>query len=480
MSHELGFPFSPRRLKVNLTRRHLFALAAISLLIAGIGCSGRDTTGLEEARATVDPVVFDDDFSEDVYPQPFFLTNYVAVQLDSVYAYDGFAPDGARSLKINVAPQNSALGIYSGGVFTSSGLRDLTDFNALTFYARANVPVSLDIVGFGNDNTGNSLYEAGRGGIPLTSDWTFVIVPIPAPSKLIGERGLFTYAEGREEQYPEGYNIWIDEIKYANLSNIENPRPVMPSGNRQFFVGSTASLAGTRTIFTIDGAFVSVDHSPNYFDFITSDPSVAIVENSEIMVIGPGSATITAQLEGIDANGRIVLTSDSPPAEPAPNPTVPGSDVISMFSGVYTNVPVDTWDTQWGGSTAQVQDYAVQGNDTKMYSTLNFVGIEFRNPMINASAMTHFHMDVYAPSGTNFKIKLVSFPSDLPGSIETQDLILDATTTPAFIAGGWSSLEIPLTDFALPAGWDWSNIGQMVLSTTNASLVLVDNIYWHK
>ena len=26
--------------------------------------------------------------------------------------------------------------------------------------------------------------------------------------------------------------------------------------------------------------------------------------------------------------------------------------------------------------------------------------------------MTHFHLDVYAPAGTNFKVKLVSFPTD--------------------------------------------------------------------
>jgi len=463
-----------------LTRRHLFALAAISLLIAGVGCSGRDTTDLEEARATIDPVVFDDAFSADVYNQPFFETNYVAVQIDSVYAYEGFAPDGARSLKFNVAPQGSALGLYTGGVFTSSGIRDLADFNALTFYARANLPISLDLAGFGNDNTGNSQYEAGRNAIPLTTEWTFVIIPIPAPSKLIAERGLFTYAEGLDALYPEGYNIWIDQIQYAKLGNIETPRPLMPSGNKQYFVGSTASLSGTRTIFTVDGAFIQVNHSPNYFDFISSDPAVAIAENGEIKIIGAGATTITATEEGVEATGRVVITAYEPPATPAATPTVPAANVISMFSGAYVNVPVDKWNTQWGGSTAQVQDYTVQGNDTKMYSGLNFVGIEFLNPMINASAMTHFHMDVFAPAGTNFKIKLVSFPNSLPGSIESQDLVLDGTTVPAFAAGSWSSLEIPLENFVLPEGWDWSHIGQLVLSTTNASLVLLDNIYWHK
>ncbi len=73
-------------------------------------------------------------------------------------------------------------------------------------------------------------------------------------------------------------------------------------------------------------------------------------------------------------------------------------------------------------------------------------------------------MDVYAPAGTNFKIKLGSFPTP-PDGVETPDLVVDATTTPAFNAGQWSSLDIPLADFLLPeTGWDWAALGQMVLS----------------
>ncbi|MEB3323466.1 MAG: hypothetical protein VKI81_11635, partial [Synechococcaceae cyanobacterium] len=60
------------------------------------------------------------------------------------------------------------------------------------------------------------------------------------------------------------------------------------------------------------------------------------------------------------------------------------------------------------------------------------------------------------------------------------DLVLDSTTSPAFNPGAWSSLDIPLTAFETPAGWDWGRIGQLVLSTTDAQLVLVDNVYWHR
>jgi len=464
---------------VNQTRRHLFALATITILIlVSAGCSERDPAGLKGARATIDPLVFDDDYSPDVYFQAFLNTHLGAVEMDSVFAYGGYAPDGSRSLKITVPPDGSALGAYAGGVLTSSGSRDLADFNALTFYARASENVRLNEAGFGNDNTGTSLYGAGRAEVILSDDWTFVVVPIPAPSKVISERGLFMFAEGLEPRYGDGYFIWIDEIKFARLDNITNPQPRMAGGNQQYFVGSTAFLDSVRTEFDIDGAPVTVNHAPAYFDFESSDPSVAVVTGNEIRIVGVGESMITGTLEGVAVRDTVVVSGHLPPPAGATPPSLPAADVVSMFSDVYVDVPVDTWNTYWNYSTAQVEDYVVAGDNTKMYSTLNFVGIEFMNPPIDATEMTHFNLDVYAPAGTNFKVKLVAFDDDGGFAGETQELIFDSTTTPAFNAGDWSHLDIPLEDFELTVPWE--NIGQLVLSTDDAELVLVDNVYWHK
>lgn len=470
---------------MNLAKRHLFDLAAIAILVLSAGCSGRDPAGLEIARARIDPLVFGDDYGADVYFQAFFQTHLTAVELDSVYAYGGYAPDGAKSLKVNVPPKGSALGVYSGGVLTSAASRDLADFNALTFYARSDVDVSLNVAGFGNDNTGTSRYEAGRGRLPLTREWTFFVVPIPAPSKLIAERGMFTFAEGLEEQppgvfpYPDGYNIWFDEIRFAKLGNVSVFRANMTSSSRGYFIGSKATVENTSTIFDVDGGFVVVDHSPNYFDYASSAPSVAAVTaRGEIEIVGAGQAAITAKLEDVDVFGALNLTAYSTPTLPAESPTIPAANVISMFSDVYNDVPVETWRTDW--SRAQFEEYAVAGEKTKMYSALIYVGISFENAPIDATSMNYFHLDVYAPAGSNFKVKLVSFPPGLSGSVETPDLVLDADTTPAFNAGSWSPITIPLTDFQLPVSWDWARIGQLVLSTTDARLVLVDNVYWHE
>ncbi|MBE0566679.1 MAG: hypothetical protein IH621_12005 [Krumholzibacteria bacterium] len=471
---------------MNLFRRVAPVLALPALLLLASGCSDRDAAGLAPARGNTDPLVFADDFGQDVYFQAFSGTFYAAVSRDSVYAYEGYAPDGARSLKIAVPPAGSALGAYSGGVLTSAGARDLADYNALTFYARtdsgsvAAPTVLLNEVGFGNDNTGGSLYGVSRENLPLSPQWTFHIVPIPAPSKLISERGLFLFAEGLQPEYRDGYHIWFDEIRFARLGNVEPFRPIMDSVSRQYFVGSAVSISGTRTIFSIDGAFVPVNHMPAYFDYVSSDPAVAVVDGAVVRVVGTGTSTVTATLEGMDVNGRVTVTGYLPPTVAAPVPVLPAGDVISMFSGAYADVPIDTWNTGWGGSTARLEDYTVAGDLTKMYSALNYVGIEFLNALIDASAMTHFHLDVYAPAGTDFKVKLVSFPPAVTGVVETLDVVLDAASTPAFTAGGWSSLDIPLTAFTLPADWDWASVGQLVLSSSNAQLVLVDNVYWHR
>jgi len=472
---------------VNLSRRHLLTLTAISLLALVLGCSDRNPTGLDTARANIDPLVFDDDYSEDVYFQAFSNTHYTAVAMDSVFAYEGFAPDGSRSLKINVPAIGSALGAYAGGVLTSSGSRDLADFNALTFYARASEDISMNEAGFGNDNTGNSLYGAGIAGVGLNSEWAFVIIPIPNSSKLIAERGLFTFAEGAQEEYPDGYDIWVDEIRYAKLGNIEVIRPTLPSPTvpEPYFIGSTVNISGTFTVFRIDGALKIVQHMPGYFDFANSNSSVAAVVGNEVQIIGEGTTTITASLEFTPGDtteviGAITVNGYEQPTVAAIPPTLPAEDVISMYSDVYNDVLVDTWRADWGGVTTQVTDVVIAGDNNKQYSSLNWVGIDFQTELIDASDMTHLHMDVYAPEGTSFNVKLVSYPDGSAGA-QTQDLVMDDTTTPAFNKLTWCSLDIPLEDFDLPAeGWDWAYLGQMVLSSANTRLVLVDNIYFHQ
>ena len=456
-------------------RPTLSALALLASTVLLAGCSGRDAEDLPIARAPIDPVVFADDLDGDVYPQPFAGTYEEALSVDETVARDGTA-----SIKVIVPGEGSSLGAWSGGVLTSVGARDFADYNALTFYAKSSVATSLNTVGFGNDNTGNSLYGVERANVALGTDWTFVVLPIPNSSRLIAERGLFTYAEGYETA--EGHTIWFDEIRFAQLGNIADPHPVLPmtSNTKQCFVGATVSLSGAFTRYSIDGAYVAVSHAAGYFDFTASDPAVAVVEDGEIRVVGVGTSAVTAMLNGVDVNGGVLLTCYDPPADPAPTPAHAASDVISLFSDVYDDETVDQWNPSWG-APSEMDDYAVAGNAVKMFSALTYAGIDFANHTLDVTGMTHLHVDVFAPAGSDFKVKIVAFDGDVDAGgalVEQIELSFDETTTPAFTAGAWSSLEIPLADYGFSASLD--HIAQLVISTADARLVLVDNIYWHR
>jgi len=458
---------------MSASRHPQIALVSLVILMITTGCSDRDPSTLDVARATIDPLVFDDNFGSDVYPQPFAGTYTEAVNIDT-----DFSQGGGASMRVVVPASGSDLGGYAGGVLTSVGARDLADFNALTFYARSSINSTLNEVGFGNDNTGTSRFSAGRFNIPLTPNWTFVVIPIPNPSRLIAERGLFTFAEGFEPQSSQGHILWFDEIRFANLGNITNPRASMPSLTKEYFVGAAARLAGTTTAFEINGADVIVDHMHGYYDFQSTNSAVAAVVDGEIRVLGVGDAVITATLAGMDVEGLVTLTGHLGPAGPAPVPTTAANDVISLFSDAYPNEPVDTWAANWQWSTAEAIDFDIDGDTAKMYATLNFAGVDFLSNTIDISAMTHMHVDVFVPEGSNFKVKVIAFSGDNGGIIGQKELSFDADSTPAMLVGAWSSLEIPLEDFGFTS--DLGHIGQLVWSTTDATLVLVDNVYWHR
>ncbi len=162
------------------------------------------------------------------------------------------------------------------------------------------------------------------------------------------------------------------------------------------------------------------------------------------------------------------------PTIAAPDPSQAGSEVISMFSGVYTNVAVDTWLTAW--SDGQLEEVQIDGNDTKKYYDLNFAGIETTGAnLIDASGMTHFSLDMWTPDANDFKIKLVDFGADgaFGGGDDTEHEVI--YTSPA--TGQWISYDIPLTDFT--GLTNTGHIAQLILSKPTLGTIFVDNIYFY-
>jgi hypothetical protein len=379
-------------------------------------------------------------------------------------------------LRVTVPGPGATDGTYAGGAFVCSDYRDLASYDALTFYAKSSVNSTLDVAGFGNDNTGSSLYVTLRSAIALTTEWSLVVIPIPDASRLPLERGLFFFAEGHENN--QGFTLWFDEIRFTNLGTITSPRPSLRSETIRTFPGATVTPEETRVTFAVNGEDVTVDHSPGYFDYFSSDETVATTGGGLITVVGGGVATVTAKLDSVDVSGAITLDVLSPPDEAAPAPTLPADDVIALFSDAYDSVPVDTWRADWSQS-GPVEDYSIAGDATKLYTGLVYAGIEFTTSLIDATDMTHLRLDVWAPEGSLFRVKLVDFGEDgiynLP--IDQSELTFQATTTPAFAAGQWSVLDIPLDDFSLESR---AHLAQLIISSGNARIVFLDNVFFHR
>jgi hypothetical protein len=439
------------------------------LLVLVAGCE-RSTDGLRPFPLSTDPVVFEDTFGNGVDVQAFLGSKLDAVSIDTIERHAGTA-----SLRVTVPNPGDPTGSYAGGAVVSNIVRDLSGYDALTFWCKASQAITLDVAGLGNDNTGTSRFEARRSAIAVTPTWTKYVIPIPLPARLTAERGLFFMAEGPEAG--TGFDIWFDEVRFERLGTIGNPRPAMTSRLLTAFVGGTVAPSGTQTTFNVDGTDVVVGHMPGYFDFISSNMAVATTMSGEIRIVGAGSAAVTAQLGGVPATGTVTINAIAAPPTPAPIPTVPAGNVISFFSNTYANVPVDTWSATW--DQADVTNLQISGNDIKGYTNMVYAGIEFTSQPIDATTMTHFHMDVFMPSGSLFRIKLVDFGANGVfggGDDAEHELAFDAGTTPPLAPGQWSPLDVPLSSFTnlVTRG----HLAQIVLSGT--SIVFVDNVYLHR
>lgn len=451
-----------------MTLRHSVYLAATAVLaLSAIGC-GRDNSQ-KPAPPNTDPIVFDDAFGNRATFQAFAGSKVDAVTLDTVEKFSG-----TTSLKISVPGPGDVTGTYAGGAFTTDLDRELTGYNALTFQVKSSIATTLDVAGLGNDNTGTSKFEAKISVIPVTTGWTKVVIPIPDASKLGSEQGLFFFAEGIKNGAP--HTIWFDDVKFENLLTISNPRPALAPKTVDSFVGATVVLDGTTTVFNVNGMDQTVAHMAGYFAFASTNTSVAAVTNGALNVVGPGSTVITAKLGTVNATGEVTLNASTPPTVAAPTPTAPAAKVVSLFSNAYTNVGVDTWSATW--DIATVADIRIAGNDTKIYTDLTYAGIEFTTQTVNATAMTHLHLDIWAPAGGTFKVKLVDFGEDglFGGAPDSEhELTFTASSNPPFTTGAWVGLEIPLDNFRnLTAR---GHLAQMILAG-DARTFYLDNVYF--
>ncbi len=427
---------------------------------------------LDPAPFPPEAAVFIDGFGPGVQFSAFGGSKVDALDIEQDLVYEGTA-----ALKFTIPAPSDPSGSYAGGVFYSTGPRDLSQFDALTFWARASTAATLNTVGIGNDNAGNLLYAATMDNLPLSTRWTKFALPLPLPAKLTEERGLFLMAEGSE--FPLGYDIWFDNVQFERLGTIVNPRPEIATQSVSGEVGGTLSVGGTRVTFDVNGTDRTVTAAPAYFTFSSSNSGVATVApDGSVQLVGRGTATITASLGSTPASGEVTVNVSVPPNAPPPTPEVPAEDVISLFSDAYADVHVDTWSAVW--DQADVEDVQIGGNAAKKYTNLNYAGIEFTSQPVDASAMTELHVDLWTNDASAFRIKLVDFGANgvFGGGDDTEhEITLNEGSMPPIKTGEWNVLDIPLSAFAGLASR--GNLAQMIISGSSPTVYL-DNVFFYK
>ncbi len=407
---------------------------------------------------------------------------------------------GNASMRFDVPNSNDPEGNYAGGIFRVDGAgRDLSGYDALTFWAKASQGVTVGEIGFGEDFFPNK-YITTMKNVSIGTNWKKYIIPIPDAAKLIQEKGMFRYSTGTQGTNGSGYIFWIDELKFEKLGTIGQPRPSIANGVNKTvssFIGVTIPIVDLKETFNMpSGLDQAVFPAPAYFVFRSSNPNVATVDTKGIItIVGSGSAVITANIGGtlnatsnefeggLNSIDSITVNSLGAFSLP-PTPTRDPSKVLSIFSDSYTNVPVAYYNGFWTpGSTTGSADFSVNGNNFLNYTTFNYVGIATSNPTLNATGMTNIHFDMYIPNSVpaNFSF-LISIEDWGPNQVDNGSP-QDDTRQQIFVtasqvqANTWISIDAPFTLV------NRNNIGLIIMENINGSSLsnfYMDNIYFYR
>lgn len=465
-------------MKSNLNMHFVKQLSLVMLVTFFVGCEN-DPNDFEEASYSKNPAVFIDGFSPSLNYASFGGAVPNAFQVDNDITYN----NSSASMRFDVPNPGNSAGAYAGGSFFTSVPRDLSGYDALTFWAKATKSATIDVVGFGNDFGANK-YQASLSGLNISTAWQKYIIPIPDASKLKIEKGMFFVSEGPENG--AGYTFWLDDVKFEKLGTVAHGQASILNGLnvvKTSFVGVNEVIDGLVSTFNLPtGVNQGVNVTPAYFEFTSSNTTVATVdENGNVAVVGSGTAVITATLAGDTVTGSLTINSAGV-FQHAPTPTENPSDVISLFSETYPNIPVDYYNGYYAPyQTTQSADFTVTGDNVLNYTNFNFVGIQTSAPTINAALMSHLHLDIFIPNaivpGTNFKVKVIDFGADgaFGGGNDTSG---QATfVSPTLVSQNWISLDIPFT--SLPGLASKTHLGQIILEGTNITNFYADNIYYY-
>ena len=275
---------------------------------------------------------------------------------------------------------------------------------------------------------------------------------------------------------PQFIKMYLDNVEYYSFDISGGDAANVSEFHKPHYLLLNIAIGGSYTGLFTEGAINAPFPSQMHVDYIKlyqnkgdslylAPDSKGKIKNKHAVLLNNKPEVIAEAIEDTASFSHFKITA-------APTPTRAANTVISLFSNVYVNRPIDTWSANW--DRADVTTLHIEKNETIRYSKLTYAGIEFAKNPINATAATHLHLDIWTPNATSFKVKLVDFGENAVYQGTTNDDSEDELSfTPTL--GKWMRYDIALSDFK--GLKSHAHLAQLILVGTN-SQVYVDNVYF--
>jgi len=409
-----------------------------------------------------------------------------------------------RAIKIS-----PALNAGGSGVQQSFGLFSDTEVNletaaALSFWARAEKKINIKYMGFGDTDPDKRVVYTGEKfdqSIPLTTDWTHFIVPVPAPGKALKTTRVFFL----NVTIPAGNYVCIDDIEFIE-SGVTVTGITIPETGDFILYGATEAakmLKGAPLKLNYactDGTTAALQCASNNHTlkdnlvhwltpFITVKGNVAFSEGVIIPREKSGAFTLMVNIAGAVSNpmaARIfdgILLDDFEDLGNTKNETIPGTPAED--TGYL-------WHTSGSGSVVVPKDYFTTKNN-EVHSGLHSGSWRSTAAANKLRGGRNFNAkDASGCTTLTFWIKVTTGGSTIiqKNTVFTFELrnggtLINKTNGSFFTrqftydADDWQEIRMPLSDF-IDAGLDISAITGYALGVVDnqgaALRVMVDDI----
>ncbi|MGK0457675.1 MAG: PKD repeat protein, partial [Polaribacter sp.] len=281
-----------------------------------------------------------------------------------------------------------------------------------------------------------------------------------------GSNAVHTYAEGTYDVTIVAYNsvgkttemIQPLVVSYKAPQNLVVTAENDAAVSKQVNVSATAEFAVSYDFYSGETGVTQPVATANIGDAISYQYTDA--GTYSVKVIAKGGAIETTEYI-VDFEVTAILAPLTSAATP---PNRSELDVISIFSGSYTDLAGIDYNPNWGQQTIYTA-FDLNGDAMLQYSNLNYQGIDFSANVQDASAMQTLHIDVWTADATSIDIYPISSTSG------------EFFVTKELVADQWNSFEIPVSDFT-DQGLVISDIKQFKL--VGSGSVFIDNLYFWK